>query len=225
MTQRRIRIISGVGRFSDRWHPYAETSPRISELLTAGGHQVEIAESTPQAFSDLSEVDLLILNVGGGTDEHPPDDSWLPIFDNLGAWIEAGNPILGIHAAANAFPDWPAWRRLLGGLWVRGVSHHPPRTEFTFDVTPTGLGHPAVGGLSTVTVLDERYSELDVADGSVPLLQHRFDDKDQVMVWAVDDGRRRAIYDGLGHDLEAYDSPDRCRLLLSEAAWLLDQDN
>lgn len=224
MTQRRIRIISGVGRFSDPWHPYAETSARISELLTERGYLVEIAESTPEAFSDLADVELLVLNLGGGTDDQPPDPSWLPIMDRLGDWIEAGHPILAIHAAANAFPDWPAWRRLLGGLWVRGVSHHPPRTEFTFDVAPTGLGHPAVGGLSTLTALDERYSELDVADGSLPLLQHRFDGKDQVMVWAVDDGHRRAIYDGLGHDLEAYDSSDRCQLLVSEVAWLLDQD-
>jgi len=224
VTQRRIRIITGVGRFSDRWHPYPETSPRIAELLTERGHQVEIAESTPEAFTELGEVDLVILNLGGGTPDHPPDDSWLPIFDRFGAWIQAGHPVLGIHAAANGFPDWPAWRGLLGGRWIRGVSHHPPRTEFTFDVTPAGSDHPAVGGLETITALDERYSELDVADGSVPLVQHRFDDKDQTMVWAVDDGNRRAIYDGFGHNLEAYDTPDRCELLASEVAWLLDQD-
>lgn len=225
MTQRRIRIVTGVGRFSDPWHPYAETSPRISDLLTERGHQVETTESTPEAFTDLVATDLLILNLGGGTGDQPRDASWLPIFDGLGEWIEAGHPILAIHAAANAFPDWPAWRELLGGLWVRGVSHHPPRTEFTFDVAPAGRDHPAVGGLTTITTLDERYSELDVADGSVPLLQHRFDDKDQIMVWAVEKEHRRAIYDGLGHNLEAYDSPDRCQLLASEVAWLLDQDD
>lgn len=226
MTQNRIRIISGVGRFSDPWHPYADTSERIAGLLTEHGDQVGITDATPAAFTELSDVELVVLNVGGRPDEElPADPVWSAAFENLGDWIEAGHPILGIHAAANAFPDWPAWRELLGGVWVRGVSHHPPRNEFTFDIAPTGRDHPAVGGLAKVTALDERYSELDVAAGSIPLLQHRFDEKDQIMVWAVDDGRRKAIYDGLGHDLAAYDSPERCRLLVSEVDWLLDHND
>ncbi|GAB3914063.1 hypothetical protein GCM10011575_18620 [Microlunatus endophyticus] len=227
MTGSRIRIIAGVGRFSDPWHPFAETSPRIAALLTEQDHQVEIRDSTPNAFTGLDDVDLVVLNLGGGEGEAAAAEeydaaTWRSTFENFGQWIRAGHPILGIHCVANAFPDWTEWEGLLGGLWIRGTSHHPPRNEFTFDVVPAHLTHPAVGGLSTITALDERYSELDVAGSSIPLVQHRFDDKDQIMVWAVDDGHRKAVYDGLGHNLESYDSPERCRLLVAEVDWLLD---
>jgi type 1 glutamine amidotransferase len=226
VTRSRIRIISGVGRFRDPWHPFADTSPRIAALLGERDHQVEIRESTPEAFGGLDDVDLVVLNIGGGEGEAAAGEAdastWQRTFDSFGQWIRAGHPIIGIHCAANAFPDWPDWEELLGGLWIRGTSHHPPRTEFTFEVVPAHRTHPAVGGLSTITALDERYSELDVAAGSIPLVQHRFDDKDQIMVWAVDDGHRKAVYDGLGHNLESYDSPERCRLLIAETDWLLD---
>lgn len=225
MTQSRIRIIAGAGRYTDPWHPFAETSRCMAELLQDAGHHVEIWESVPGAFTELTETDLVVINCGGNPEvELAPDPTWQQAFGTFGDWLESGNPVLGIHAAANAFPDWPAWPGLLGGRWVRGTSHHPPRTEFTFDVAPAGRDHPALDGLTEVAVLDERYSELEVSGAAVPLLQHRFDDKDQVMAWALDRDGRKAVYDGLGHNAESFASDDRCRLLTSEVGWLLGAD-
>lgn len=222
MTPTSIRIVAGTGRYTDPWHPFVETAHCIGEVLSGLGHKVEITESTPEAITDLDGIDLVVLNCGGNPAvELPPDPGWQRSFDAFGRWIEAGNPILGVHAAANSFPDWPAWPDLLGGRWVRGRSHHPPRGEFSFDVSPASREHPAVGGLSQVPVVDERYSDLDVSADAIPLLQHRFDDRDHVMVWALDQGGRRAVYDGLGHNAESYESPDRRQLLAAEIGWLL----
>ena len=38
------------------------------------------------------------------------------------------------------------------------------------------------------------------------------------MGWAVGD---TVVYDGLGHDLSSYQSPERRRLLVNEVDWLL----
>lgn len=220
----KIRVIAGAGRYTDPWHPFLETSVCIADLLGDLGHQAEVVESTPETITGLAGVDLAIVNCGGNPEvELTPDPAWSRAFGAFGRWIEDGHPILGIHAASNAFPDWPEWPELLGGRWVRGRSHHPPRTEFTFSATPANLGHPALGGLSQVTVVDERYSELELSPAAVPLLQHRLDDADQVMVWTIGDGGRRAVYDGLGHNAESYDSPDRRRLLAAEVGWLLER--
>lgn len=224
MTSNRIRVIAGTGRYTDPWHRFVETSQSISGVLTGLGHQVEVLESTPEAFTELSGIDLVVVNCGGNPEvDLPADPTWQAAFDSFAAWIGSGNPILGVHAAANAFPDWRAWPELLGGRWVRGRSHHPPRTEFTFDAAPGSQDHPALGGLQHVTVVDERYSDLEVSDRAVPLLEHVFDDRDHVMVWAIEDAGRKAVYDGLGHGPESYESSDRRQLLASEVGWLLDR--
>ncbi|QGN31570.1 ThuA domain-containing protein [Microlunatus sp. Gsoil 973] len=225
MTHSRIRIIAGTGRYTDPWHPFAETARCMADLLGEAGHKVEIAESTPEAFTELTDTDLVVINCGGNPEvELAPEPIWQQSFQAFERWLGSGHPVLGVHAASNAFPDWPAWPELLGGRWVRGRSHHPPRTEFTFKVPPAGRDHPALGGLTHVSVLDERYSELDVSADAVPLLQHRFDDKDQVMAWALQRDGRKTVYDGLGHDAQSFASADRRRLLTAEVGWLLASD-
>ncbi len=215
-------MFSGSGRYTDPWHPFAETSAAIAAVATGLGHAVEVTESETAALTDLDGVDLVVINSGGNPQiTLAPDPRWQHAFVAFGDWLAAGHPVLGVHTASNAFPDWPAWPGLLGGQWVRGRSMHPERTESTFVAAPGAADHPALGGLTSVTALDERYSYLDVHDGSIPLLQQRYEEIDHVMGWVRPDGPP-AIYDGLGHGPESYESDERRRLLAAEIDWLLD---
>lgn len=215
-------MFSGTGRYTDPWHPFAETSAAIAAVARDHGHQVEVVDSDPAALTDLNDVDLVVINSGGNPQvEMEPDPAWQRAFDAFGGWLAAGHPVLGVHTASNAFPDWPQWPGLLGGRWVRGRSMHPERSEFTFTAAPGADGHPALGGLTRVTAYDERYSYLDVHDGSIPLLQQRYEDVDHVMAWARTAGAVTSVYDGLGHGPESYESAERRRLLAAEIAWLL----
>lgn len=218
----RIRIVSGAGRYTDPWHPFAETSAAIASIVRDRGSAAEVVESEPAALTELDGIDLVVINAGGNPRvELSPDPDWLRAFEAFEAWIAAGHPVLGVHTASNAFPDWPAWPTILGGRWVRGRSMHPPRSSVTFTAVPEAVGHPALGGLTEVSAHDERYSYLELLAGSVPLLQHRHDDQDHPAVW-VRDGNATAIYDGLGHGPESYDSESRRALLCAELGWLLD---
>lgn len=219
---RQVRVVSGSGRYTDPWHPFAETSTAIAAVVTDLGHRCEVVESEPAALAELDGVDLLVINAGGNPRvELEPDPDWRRAFGSAEQWVAAGHPVLGVHTASNAFPDWPAWPTILGGRWVRGQSMHPPRSTATFTAVPDAAGHPALGGLTEVTAYDERYSYLQVLAGSVPLLQHRHDDDDHVAVWARP-GEATAVYDGLGHGPESYESDSRRALLAAELAWLFD---
>lgn len=105
-----------------------------------------------------------------------------------------------------------------GGQWVRGTSWHPQRCIATFEKVPGAEGHPVWQGLDVVTAYDERYSDLDVHEDSVPLIHHELSEQWQVMGWAHGSN---VVYDAMGHDRRSYMSETRRRYLLNEVEWLL----
>lgn len=211
-----VVVLSGSGRYSDQWHPFAETSAAIAAILRDAGHDVEVRDSEPQALLDLDGVDLLVVNTGGADVEDAPSQQWRLAHAALGRFVDDGNPVLGLHTASNAFPDWPRWRELIGGRWGERA-FHPEIGTATFLPAEGAEAHPVWDGLGEVTTFDERYSGLERSDDSVPLVHHVSEGVVEVMGWA----RGRVLYDGLGHDARSYDSPSRQRLLLNEVGWLL----
>lgn len=221
-----VLLLSGGGRFADPWHPFAASSRRLADLIEQQGHRVQIRTTTPSLLH-FDDVDLVVVNAGGGLPGRTPEQraqstpAWDEALGRFGAWIDQGGPVLAVHTSANTFANWPRWRQVLGGAWIPGQSGHPPRSVATFE--PVTRDHPVLAGIDQVRADDERYCNLVLDPGVTPLLAHHTDGKQQVMAWAGPDGGSRVLYDGLGHDASAYDSPDRQRLLAGELGWLLDQ--
>lgn len=214
-------ILSGAGRYSDPWHPFPETSERIAQVASGLGIVASVVPTTPDGMADALESTpgLLIVDAGGGNAVTGPDPDWARAAAALETVLEAGVPLLGVHAAANAFTDVPAYREALGGRWVNGTSFHPPRGPATFS---PASAHPITAQVDAVVVTDdERYSALEI-DGDVhPLLAHTHDGVTHVAAWAREDSRGRTVYDGLGHYGPSYDAPARQDLLRREISWLL----
>lgn len=214
-----IRVVSGHGRYSDPWHDFAATSTAIARIVDAQGHAVHVVPDEPSSLENLNGLDLLIVNTGGNPEvEIAPDDHWTQAQHGLGEWINAGGRVLGVHTAANSFPDWPQWTQLLGGSWVRGTSWHPQRSVAVFEPTPEASSHPVWTGLNAVTCYDERYSDMEVLATSQPLVRHELDEEWQIMGWAASD---TVIYDAMGHGERSYSAPSRARFLVNEVDWLL----
>lgn len=217
---RKARVFSGSGRYTDPWHPFAETSAAIAEVITGlGGWDVQVVQSEPESLTALDGVELLVINSGVGDPETlpGPDAAWARAHAELARWVERGGPVLGTHTAAATFPEWPKWPALLGGRWVRGRSMHPPRGFAAFDLASD---HPVLRGLDSVEAYDERYSYLEPVGDIVPLLSHEHDGRTHVMAWIHETDTVRVIYDGLGHGPESYESPSRRELLRNEIVWL-----
>lgn len=217
-------VLVGRGRYEDPWHDHAATAHRVALELAAPGRAVELVSLFPGALREQLARDpaLVVVVAGSGRVDagfDGTDDDWAPDHAALTAWADAGGPLLGLHSAANTFADAPHWPRLLGGRWVPGTSWHPPHGPAAFTALAGAARLP--GAPPLVEAVDERYCDLVLGPGAVPLLAHVEDGCEQVVAWAVDDGVRRAVYDGLGHAVASYDSSSRRALLRAEVAWLL----
>jgi len=211
----RALVLAGRGRYGDPWHDHAATSHRVALELTAAGLDVDVRSTFPDALTDLTPADLLVVNAGRGTADDD-DATWLPLHERVRDHTAAGGPVLALHQAANTFGDSPWWERVVGGRWVEGTSWHPPQAVATFDVRP---GHPLTDGLGPLVVDDERYTDLVVAPDAHVLVTHDEGGATHPVVWVAPGGR--AVYDALGHGVESYAAGARAALLRREARWLV----
>ncbi|GAB3537772.1 hypothetical protein GCM10027403_22690 [Arthrobacter tecti] len=215
-------LLSGAGRYSDPWHPFAETSAAVKGLLEDHGITVKTADDVDAALARLQEPsawpDLLVVNVG-----LPRDGGASPGTDaasGLDAWVSGGRPLLALHSSSTSFTDSEFWEEALGGRWVRDVSMHPEygpahiQLEGSFPV-----------GVPDFTVDDERYSWLRTSPNVVVHARHEHENHLHPLMWslerAVETGVARSFYDALGHDAASYSSPDHRELLRRALDWLL----
>ncbi|WP_022893003.1 ThuA domain-containing protein [Agromyces subbeticus] len=221
-------MLTGSGRYSDPWHPYTETSPRLTELAEAAGFAVTAATDIDTALADLpDDVQLLIVNAGdpagpaaeeAGPGEETADVALIARANAaLEAAIERGIGILAVHAAAASLRDYPAYERALGARWERERSWHPPIGDAHVHVVGN---HAIAEGLGDFTVFDERYTDFRLDAVIEPIAEHEHDGTRHPLVWAREFGRSRLVYDALGHDARSYDSAGHCELLERSLAWL-----
>lgn len=220
----RVTVLSGHGRYEDRWHDFPATSHRIATTLADADLDVTVVGTWPRTLTNLtglSAPDLLVVNSGVGLPSATKDDeAWATALDGLRSYLATGRPVIGIHTACNTFHDVPEWLDRLGGAWITG-SMHPPIGRASVCITTPD--HPITADLGTgFDLWDERYSLLDLraADAQV-LATHDLDGVAQPVVWARDSTAGPTVYDALGHGVESYDSPERRQLLQAEARWAL----
>lgn len=218
----RALLLTGSGVYSDPWHDFAGTSEAIAEVITGLGIDLTTSDDLEAGIASLGQpgksVDLLVVNAGSpesnGLTPNAPD----LVRQGLADFVVGGGSLLGVHAAANTLPDVEEWEDALGGRWIRGVSMHPPRDRTTIDVCTDA--HPITVGLEDFEVEDERYSHLRLGEDLVVLAQHEHDGVTHPLAWARESGHFRAVYDGLGHSRESYESPGRRDFLVRSLRWL-----
>jgi uncharacterized protein len=166
-------------------HEWKTTTPILREILESSGRFTVDVATSPPAGTDMSgfrpkfaEYEVVVSNYNG--------DTWPATtgaaFD---AYVQGGGGFVSVHAANNAFPDWPEYNRMIGlGGWygrtekhgpyvyldesgkvVRDNSagaggHHGPQHEF--QVRTRDAEHPIMRGLPPVWMhtKDELYDQL-----------------------------------------------------------------
>ena len=222
----KVVVLSGTGRYQDRWHDFTATSVEVAKVLEAAGAVVAVRSFQPGGVREVEQADLLVVNAGRGEYvefNDGPEEDWLEAFDVLRRYRARSGPILALHAAANSvdgLDEWPGW---VGGRWNRTTSMHPPIGRASVRVADRG--HPITEGLADFALYDERYSYLDLYEGSEVLLEHHHDGRNHPLAWAVDGESGRTVYDALGHGVESYASAERVDLLRREVRWLVSGDS
>jgi len=234
-----VVVVSGSGRYADPWHPFAETSARVAGILSEAGHEVTVTDDVDARLAALadpegSDLDLLVLNIGAGrtpeeradvesSDERTRDGlSALDAATRAGllAHLDRGAPLLALHVSSTSLGFVPEWESVLGGIWVRGTSMHPPYSLARIDVATDA--HPVVAGTPDFELEDERYSRLRVSPEPQQLAWHEFEGARHPVLWLHRYGGAKVVYDALGHDAASYDSPEHRAIIANAAAWLLE---
>lgn len=225
--QLRVLIVDGQNN-----HDWQSMTPEMKAALEQTGRfAVDVATSPPQgsppsAWDDFrpafGEYDVILSNYNG---ERWPRE----IERTLEEFVSGGGGLVVIHAANNAFADWPEWNRMIGLGW-RGAdfgdrltiddSGRPVRTprgegpgaghgpQHEYRVTTRDPEHPVMRGLPPVWrhARDELYHGQRGPAERMHILATAYSDPAQggtgahePMAWWIPFGEGRVLTCVLGH--------------------------
>lgn len=213
-------------------HNWKTTTPVLKSFLTdTGRFDVAVATSPPKKSPaeawdkfnpQFSNYDVVLSNYNG--------DAWpMRVQSNLEQYLNQGGGLVIVHAANNAFTDWPAWNQMIGLGWrnskfgdrihfneegqqVRvpkgegpGASHGKQH-EFSIRVRDTS--HPVTKGMPAewLHVKDELYHGQRGPAQAMHILATAYSDPTsggtdthEPMVWWIPYGKGRVFTTVMGH--------------------------
>jgi uncharacterized protein len=227
--EEKIRVLIVDGQNNHNWR--VMTPPMKADLERSGRFTVDVA-TTPgpksptaawDAFHpDFSKYDVVLSNYNG--DSWPPD-----VRKSLEDYVAKGGGLAIIHAANNAFENWPAYNEMIGLGWrsprfgdrltiddsghlVRtpkgqgpGAGHGPPHA---FKIAVRNLDHPITHGMPAewMHAKDELYHGQRGPAEHMEILATAYSDKakggtgtNEPMIWVIPFGKGRVFTTVMGH--------------------------
>ena len=213
-------------------HAFAESSAAVADMIVAAGIQPAICDDVAAALAALPGAELLVVNALWWSMRQ--DAKYAPhrqafareLADAELAAIErhvaAGGGLLALHTATICWDTQPGWRRLLGGGWTWGRSHHPPLGTVAVVLSPDGARMSS--GSGSFRLIDEAYHDLDPLPDCRVLATVTAGGAPQPVVWIRSHAGGRVAVDALGHDARSLRQPGHAALLHALIAWLTGGD-
>lgn len=201
MTDRPALLLTGVGAHADPWHGLPATSAALAAVLAERMPVRHLDTDDVADGAPLRDAALLVVNISGDLATDAAAAS--AVLDPLLEAVASGIPLLAVHSSSLAFRDDPRWAELLGGRWVPGVTMHP---QIGWSVVQPTVPLASPRAVLPFRVYDERYSHLEVGDGSTVRAIHTDDGIAHALSWSRRgaDGQGGVAYSALGHGVEAY---------------------
>jgi len=198
-TQPPIRVLILTGQNNHNWRA---TTPYLRQILEQTGRfRVEVTENPAEyGPEEFAPYHVLLDNYNGPRWGERTEKALLD-------FVRGGKGFVVIHAANNAFPDWPEYDRLIGGAWRRGAGHG---RRHRYKVTIRDLQHPITRNMPNfLHAVDELYHRLTMQP-NLHLLASAYSAKEtrgtgreEPIAWVVYYGKGRVFHTVLGHDLTA----------------------
>jgi type 1 glutamine amidotransferase len=211
---KKVLIVTGIDYPGHKWQL---TAPVLAEAIGADKRlEVTITEEPNDlAGDDLNDYDVIVLHFMNWEVPDPGPAARA----NLKRVIASGKGLVLVHFACGAFQQWPEFVELAGRVWDPNLRGHDPHGKFTVKIADPQ--HPAMNGMSDFETVDELYTCL---TGEIPIkvlatATSKVDAKDYPMAFVLDYGKGRVLHSVLGHDVEAFASPDVKRLFRNACAW------
>ena len=193
----KLRVLIFTGENNHNWQ---QTTPVLRKMLEDTGRFVVHVTYLPERFTaeKLAGYDVLLSNYNRNTRWGEPAESALLNY------VRGGGGLVIIHAANNAFPDWPEYDTLIGGAWRKGAGHG---NRWSFPVEIVDREHPVTRDMPDFqNAVDELYHRLTMQP-NIHLLARAFDKTEErgtgnyePQVWTVRYGKGRVFHNCLGHD-------------------------
>ena len=194
-------IASGSGHYADPWHPFPETTPELSAILTDAGFDVSVNDDVDRAMTHLEGVDLLVVNAGDPWRGEGGQPASAASVDGFTQALDRGIGVLALHCAVASMRDYPHWAAAVGGMWVPELS------------LPDG------GEVQDFDVYDERYSRLQAIGERHVVAEFDVDGERMPAAWVRTHAASRVAVDVLGHDARSYSSTGHRDLITRLARW------
>ena len=241
----RVMILDGANN-----HDWKSTTPVIHQILDETGlitaTVVTVPNESIQGFApDWSQFDVVLLNYNTGIGADAPQ--WRPeVKESFQKYVAGGGGLVSVHAADNAFADWPEFNEMIGvGGWGNRNERSGPLWYFKngavvrdtapgragthgarvpFQVTVRDVRHPVTAGLPAAWMHhdDELYATLRGPGTNMNILATAFSaqtGRDEPILMALTYGRGRVFHTTEGHDVAAMSSIDFVTTLQRGTEW------
>ena len=199
-------------------HPWKETSPVYSEILTASG-KFEVKQEEGLAIlekkDELAKFDLIVFNLFNNKKVKLSDAAKA----NLVSYVKDGKGFMPCHLASASFQDWQEWNDMCGRHWVFGKSGHKARKPFQAKIA--NKEDPITKGVEGFEADDELYANL-FGDAKLNVLveaDSNFSNKTEPLLFTLEYGKGRVFHNAFGHDAKALNNPVLKKLLVRGAQW------
>ena len=193
----RVLILTGQNN-----HDWKATTPVLKDILERTGRfKVDVTEnpSTCDAAT-FAKYAALVDNYNGVRWGEKTEQALLDYMRHGGGFVV-------IHAANNAFGDWPEFDRLIGGAWRATAGHGQ---YYRYRVTVVDHQHPITKGMvDFLHARDELYHRLTMQP-NIHLLATAYSaperggtGREEPMAWTLAYGKGRVFHNALGHAAES----------------------
>jgi type 1 glutamine amidotransferase len=161
-------------------HEWKVTTPILKSILESSGRFTVDVATSPPAGADMrgfrpkfADYDVVVSNYNG--------DRWSAATEkDFEAYVSGGSGFVSVHAANNAFPDWPEYNRMIGlGGWYGRTEKHGPYVYLDDGgklVRDTAAGPGGHHGPQHEFQIRARDAEHPIMRGLPPLWMHTKDE-------------------------------------------------
>lgn len=207
-------------------HGFEESQFREMWKSLAGIDAVLLDQKDGAAFSDVSAWPYDVIVLYNFNQQMPEKEG-----ANLISLLDKGVGLVIMHHAVAAYPDWPEYRKILGGRYYLkdeeedGVKH--ARCTYVHDVdieVQPVAGHPVTEGLAKFVINDETYKGYSVDEGNQILLTTDNEKSQKEIGWVRGYRKSRVCFVQSGHGPKAYENANFRRLVSQAITWTVNRE-